>query len=236
MSANTLEGFRRNDGPPLVPWWHTALLVGTILAVAVTGTVLTREGRTSGLSGSVPRISGLYLPMIAVQCLLIFYVARVGRPRGVLRQLIGRGWTSATVALADVSIAALAWTLIEVCEVAWARLDGAGRAVAIVAGLPHSPGEQVTWVIVAVTVGFGEEVVYRGYLQNQFNALTGGCAGGALLQSAIFGAAHAEQGFATSLRFALYAFGLAMLANWRRSLLPGILCHVGLDLLGGLIR
>ncbi len=38
------------------------------------------------------------------------------------------------------------------------------------------------------------------------------------------------------IRLAAYGLALGALARWRRSLLPGILCHVAIDLASGLLR
>jgi hypothetical protein len=37
-------------------------------------------------------------------------------------------------------------------------------------------------------------------------------------------------------RIALYGVGFGALARWRRSLAPGIVCHVWTDLASGLLR
>ena len=52
----------------------------------------------------------------------------------------------------------------------------------------------------------------------------------------MFGLAHGEQGASAAARAALYGAGLGALARWRRSLAPGIVCHVWTDLASGLLR
>jgi membrane protease YdiL (CAAX protease family) len=100
--------------------------------------------------------------------------------------------------------------------------------------LPVSAREWAIYGFVAVSAGFCEELVYRGYLLVQLGAFTGSIGLGCVLQAALFGLAHAEQGAAVALRFALYAGLLGGLAVWRRSLIPGIVAHVALDLAAGL--
>ncbi|HEX7668488.1 MAG TPA: CPBP family intramembrane glutamic endopeptidase, partial [Polyangiaceae bacterium] len=77
-------------------------------------------------------------------------------------------------------------------------------------------------------------VVYRGYLRTQLAAFTRSMPLAVVLQGLLFGIAHGEQGLAIATRVAVYGVGLGGLAAWRRSLLPGILCHVALDLTSGL--
>jgi hypothetical protein len=91
-------------------------------------------------------------------------------------------------------------------------------------------------VLLAVSVGFCEEVVFRGYLQTQLTAFTGSRGLGIVLQAALFGIAHAEQGGASALRITGYGIILGGLAQLRRSLLPGIVSHVAIDLVSGFWR
>jgi membrane protease YdiL (CAAX protease family) len=105
----------------------------------------------------------------------------------------------------------------------------------VLAILPHTGAERIAWVVVAASVGFCEEVVYRGYLQTQLAGWTGNVAAAIVAQAALFGLAHGEQGAAVAARFALYGVGFGVLARWRGSLAPGIVCHIGVDLAGGLL-
>jgi membrane protease YdiL (CAAX protease family) len=111
-----------------------------------------------------------------------------------------------------------------------------GRNAAIAQLLPSTEAERLTWLVVAVSVGFCEEVVYRGYLQTQLAAFTRSRTLGVALQAALFGIAHLEQGPASALRIGAYGLVLGVLASARGSLLPGMLCHIGIDLASGLLR
>ena len=56
---------------PLAPAWHTIALVGLILAVAVTGTLLER-GATPAPAPPAHRIATVYLPVAFVQVGLFY--------------------------------------------------------------------------------------------------------------------------------------------------------------------
>jgi len=219
----------------LAPRWHTALLVGLIIGVALVGTFLTHRGvRIDAPAGAGSRIVSMYLPLTAVAWGLLVYVCRIGRPRSILPLLLGELWTGIGRASSDLSIAFLVWAIIEASEIAWTRVFGPTSSSAQ-ALLPQGITDLIAWVFVAASVGFCEEVVYRGYFQTQFKAFTHRSALAIVLQAALFGIAHAEQGAAAAARFTVYGCLLGALAHWRRSLLPGIVCHVGVDLASGLL-
>jgi membrane protease YdiL (CAAX protease family) len=225
--------------PPLASPGHTAALVGLMLAVAVTGTLLQFGGSpaplpTARVSSNPGRILGQYLPLLLVNGLLVLYVARLFRARNVLPQLLGRRWRSASEALADLLYALLAFALIVSLE-ALTRPLFAGRNAAVSALLPSTEAERLTWWLVASAVGVCEEIVYRGYLQTQLGAFTHSALLGVFLQALLFAVAHLEQGSGAALRIGAYGLILGALAQRRRSLLPGIVCHVAIDLVGGLL-
>jgi membrane protease YdiL (CAAX protease family) len=213
--------------PALAPWWHTATLVGLMLAVFVAGTLLgSGPEPESLLSGS--RLTSLYLPMLAVQWGLALYVVRIGRQRSFLRDLLGTGRPGQ--AAVDIASAAGAFALILASETFVHASFGTANNAARGALLPSSPAEHAVWVVVAVSVGVCEELVYRGYLLRQLRAFCHSLVAGCVLSALLFGLAHAEQGAGPAFRFGLYALLLSALAVWRRSLVPGILAHIALDL------
>jgi len=226
--------------PPLASLGHTAALVGVMLAVAITGTLLQQGGPSqatlgTGAGAAESRIYTRYLPLLLVNGLLVLYVARLFRPRNVLPQLIGRRVHGVTDVLVDLFYASLALTLIVALETLTQPLF-AGQNAALSALLPSTEAERLTWLLVASSVGFCEEVVYRGYLLVQLSAFTRSARLGLLLQAALFGLAHLEQGAGAALRSGVYGLIFAVLARHRSSLLPGIACHIGIDLAGGLLR
>jgi membrane protease YdiL (CAAX protease family) len=223
------------DSGLIAPRWHTAVLVSVMLAVAILGALLAVRGApTTALPDSRTRLVRVYLPMIAVQWGLLVYVCRVGRQKNVLRSLLGAVPSSVRRALTDVTIATVSGLVIFGVEVGCSRLFGVGRSASLGALLPRTAVERLTWVAVAASAGFCEEVVYRGYLQRQFAAFTGCPSVAVALSAALFGLAHGEQGLSVALRAFVHGLVFGVSAEWRRSLVPGILCHVAIDLAGGL--
>jgi membrane protease YdiL (CAAX protease family) len=218
----------------LAPAWHTAALVFVIAGVALTGTLLSsyKNAPPVAVVNSGRLIVAVYLPSIAVNGGLAAYVCRVGRGRSFFAELTGKRWTSFTRAGLDLILACAGWLLIELAEIAAARLFGPPSA-ATRALLPATQIERLAWCAFALSAGFCEEIVYRGYIQTQLGARTTPSMG-ILLQAVLFGWAHAAQGGWAALRLGVYGLGLGLLAKWRGSLVPGILCHVGVDLASGL--
>ena len=227
------------EAAALAPPWHTAALVAVMLAVAITGSLLQRAAPppvSAALPGSSStRIWQQYLPLLLVNGLLVLYVARLFRTRNALSDLVGRLWRRPADAAIDAAFAVLAFALIVAIEALTAPLF-AGRNAAVTALLPSTGAERLTWLFVASVVGACEELVYRGYLQTQLGAFTRSATLGLVLQAALFGLAHLEQGAGSALRIAVYGLGFGLLALRRASLLPGILCHVGIDVASGLLN
>ncbi len=228
--------FTASDARALAPRWHTALLVALILAVAITGTLLEQHAAPVAAQSPVEsRIVRQYLPLLLVNWGLTAYVCRLFLTHSTLPALLGRRWNEGGLLL-DLLLAFVLGMLIVALESLALHGNGAGRNAATWALLPSTEAERLTWLLVALSVGFCEEVVYRGYLQTQLGAFSGHPAIGVVAQAVLFGLAHLEQGVASALRVTGYGLVFGALAQFRRSLLPGIVCHVGIDLASAFLR
>jgi len=148
------------------------------VAVAVTGTLLryfAAPGSASlgSAASASSRITGQYLPLLLVNAGLTVYCCRIFRGRNALRDLLGERWLATGRTLSDLALASLAFMLILSVEALSVRLFGASRQSASASLLPTTEAERGCWALLAVSVGFCEEVVYRGYLQTQLAAFSG---------------------------------------------------------------
>jgi membrane protease YdiL (CAAX protease family) len=239
LDVETAPSDSSREASVLAPLGHTAALIAVMLAVALIGTLLQHAG-AQVLSSAPPassnaRIWSQYLPLLAANGLLVLYVARLFRPRNFLPELVGPCWRGPVTALVDLLCASLAMALIVAIEMSTGPLL-AGRNAAVSALLPSTEAERLTWFLVASSVGFGEEVVFRGYLQTQLGAFTQSPLLGVLLQAVLFALAHLEQGAGAASRIGVYGLILGVLVRYRGRLLPAILCHIGIDLASGLLR
>ena len=87
----------------------------------------------------------------------------------------------------------------------------------------------------SLTAGFCEELIYRGYLQRQFIALTWTVAGGILMQAIVFALGHGYQGWQFVALISVVAAMLGLLAYWRKSLRPGMIAHALQDGVTGIV-
>lgn len=221
---------------PLAPRWHTALLVTLMLMVGGLGIALHLLGHEPAPASLASKIGALYLPEIIVEWALALWCIRVLRGKSALGALVGRGWTSARRAAVDLASAAGLVVLIVGSESIWAHFSRATPSAAVLAILPATPLEKAVWVLVAVSAGFCEEVVYRGYLYVQLSAFLRSRNGAILGQALLFGLAHAQQGLGPALRFSVYGIAFAVVAVRRRSLYAGIVAHTAIDLTSGLLH
>ena len=219
-------------GGGAVPAWHPLALISLILLVSVTGFVLSPHAPS--VHAPPHRILGAYVPLLLVSWGLLLYVCRVGRPRFEFAELAGLHAYDSLRACGDAALALLAASFLVGGEVLWEGAFGAVRSEAAEALLPSTALERVVWCAVAVSVGISEEIVYRGYLARELGRWLASPLAGIFGQALLFALAHGEQGPATMLRFFVYASGLGALAFKRRSLVPGMLAHAGVDLLAGL--
>ena len=92
----------------------------------------------------------------------------------------------------------------------------------------------ILWVLLSLTAGFCEEVIYRGYLQKQFGVLLKSAWGGLIVQGLIFGGSHAYEGWQTMIQIGAFGILFGILAHWRKSLRPGMMAHAFQDAFSGL--
>jgi membrane protease YdiL (CAAX protease family) len=77
----------------------------------------------------------------------------------------------------------------------------------------------------ALTAGFVEEFVFRGYIQRQCEAVFGSTVVASILQLIIFTAGHFYQGWIRLIPVFLIGILLTIVALWRKSLVPGMVAH-----------
>jgi CAAX protease family protein len=218
----------------IAPLWHLGVLVLVTLALAAGGAAF-QSGSTS--SAEVVRqrnaLVPLYLSLIAFEWLLFGYVwfgLRLGGRR--IRELIGGRWTGWKDVARDLIIGLLFWVVWREAGVLVRLALGQNNAKSIASLLPEGPVELLLWLALSMSAGLCEEVVYRGYLQQQFSVLANNTAVGLVTQAILFGISHGYQGLRPVVTITVYGLLYGLLAQWRRSLRPGMIAHAWSDAVG----
>jgi membrane protease YdiL (CAAX protease family) len=100
--------------------------------------------------------------------------------------------------------------------------------------LPKNRTERAVWIVVSLTAGVCEEVLYRGWLLSLFAATLGSVWLGLLISSILFGFAHAYQGRPAILGTGAIGAVFGFLFIFSGSLIPGQVLHAAMDLNNGL--
>jgi len=212
---------------------HTTIVLVILGVWAFLGKIIADQMR-----GEVsPHRVRFYLLTILFEWLLVFFlVAGVRRSGAPLVLILGARWSSARQLLKDIGVAAAYWLVSSGLLVILARLLRVGpigpRMDFI---LPRGAAEITLWVALSVTAGICEEAIFRGYLQQQFIALTTNVLAGILLSAAVFGAAHAYQGYKMVILIGLYGAMFSILAYWRGTVRPGMIAHAFQDTVSGVV-
>lgn len=245
----------------IAPAWHTVVLIVGILAVSLSGGYRHPGGRGVGAANRIDT----YALTAGLEVALIGWVALGVRLRGVpLRALLGKTSSRFSSIAADAGIALLFWmgSLMALATLAlmWISIEAAithkpipiatgqsGKtsvpglpedeaARAVVQLAPSNAKEAVSWLLLCVLVGIAEELVFRGYLQQQFSAWTrGSAAGGVVFSAVMFGAAHGYEGGRAMFLLTVFGVFFSLLALFRRNLRAGIFAHSWHDAIAGLM-
>jgi len=221
---------------PVASPWHTACVVCMIAGLALAGrAALARQPMLANASHVKIYLSGLSVQWGLLALILLGLRRKV---MGVRRLIDANPWTFRR--LATYLLLALAGGVVwAICQNLLGKLLNAGpeqiRRI-LVAYMPRSAHETALWVLLALSAGFCEECIYRGYLLRQFRSWTGSAPLSIVLQAALFGFAHAAMPWQLIVTAACYGVLLGCLAAWQKSLVPGMFLHAGFDLLALAVR
>jgi len=100
--------------------------------------------------------------------------------------------------------------------------------------LPKNSTERAAWIVVSISAGICEEVLYRGWLLSLFAATLGSVWLGLLISSILFGFAHSYQGRRAIFGTGVIGVVFGLLFIFSGSLIPGQVLHAAMDLNNGL--
>ncbi|HVT29314.1 MAG TPA: type II CAAX endopeptidase family protein, partial [Lacipirellulaceae bacterium] len=203
------------------------------LAIAVGGgTLLHRFVIAPDQDSSHFRLECYYLLIIGFELFQLFFVLYgIRKTQTSMANLISGQWASIGSVVKDLFIGLAFWFLCLIVISVVTKAFGLHLQPSsdVRAMLPRTGTEIVLWMVLSVSAGFSEEVVYRGYLQRQFLALGKNLPLAIVGQAIVFGLIHSYQGLGHVLAISVMGALFGLLAVWRKSLRPGIIAHMWID-------
>jgi uncharacterized protein len=228
LTQSASDRYDRAAGPI-----HTIFVLAALAGWAFAGNILADRLITAV---NPHRIRFYTVTLLFEWLLFVFVVTGVRHNGASVLIVLGDHWHSARQVLRDIGIAVAFWIVSAIFLSILGSLlsfTAPGRNMEFI--LPHRVSELTIWVALSVTAAICEETVFRGYLQRQFIVLTKSVPFGILLSSAVFGVAHAYQGFRLVVLISLYGAMFGILAHWRKSVRPGMIAHACQDSFNGVL-
>jgi uncharacterized protein len=236
--------------------WHTAVFIVVLLAFSYSGA--NGQHQAVGKHGK----SYLYLFTIAWEWIMVGYIWLGTRKRGIgLGDLIGgnaaldrflsRGlpeWSEMRAStkrflalLIDAGTGVVFWLVSLGVLAIFAKLlgltkPGATNDIQDKIGFmaPGTGKELFLFLVLSATAGICEEIIFRGYLQRQFTAISRSAILGIVVQAIIFGAGHGYEGGKRMFLIAVLGAMFGILTYVRKSTKPAMVAHFCQDGVAGI--
>jgi membrane protease YdiL (CAAX protease family) len=238
--TTTSSGSQDPPGRPasVASWWHTASVLGILAAAAIHGAmVASRAGAAGASEGPTGSFIPGYVYSIGTEIGLAYWVWVGAHWNGKgMADLTGGRWTSFGQATADFGIAIPFWVVWEFT----ARIVGNAVTQKVPDTysyhVPSGAAEVFLWILVSISAGFCEELLFRGYLQRQFHSATGSVVVAVLLQGVIFGLLHSYKGWSQVITITALGILYGALVAWRRNLRASMIAHAWSDIYEGYVK
>ncbi|HLW83393.1 MAG TPA: CPBP family intramembrane glutamic endopeptidase [Candidatus Acidoferrales bacterium] len=222
----------------IAPLWHTIVFVLIIVGISALSYFTTRQftgAHGGGLTEGERMLT--YAGTLIQEWVLFLYVYLGMRRRVTVRQCINARWAGAGDVWRDIGIAFGVWAVLIVIEGVFSvivRSHGAAGTKVVEELIPHAAMELPVWTALAISAGFCEEFIFRGYLQEQCKRLTGSVAVAVVIQAIFFGLGHGYQGWTHMIAIFLLGLVFGIVAAWRKSLAPTMIAHGWTDWFSGI--
>jgi len=233
MTSIAVITARNTRQQPLAPWWHTVLVLSPI-AIGSIASAHQHGLPNANLPGLTHRLSSYFTVLVEewLGVLLVWLALR--RRRLAVSGLVSGRWQTTRAFLRDLGVAIGFMVVVIPTVGALAYVLGANANTALANIPPTTLVELLVFLALGASAGFAEELIFRGYLIQQFSAWTGRFSIAIMLQGVVFGLAHGFYGKAM-LAVMVQGWLLGLLVYWRKSLRPGMLAHGLQDSIGGIV-
>ncbi len=231
MPEATLHSPDESGQNLIAPLWHTVVVVLILLGFSALGARshsafgVRRHGRVAG-----------YITAALFEWLVVAFIwFGLRLRRNNLGKLLGQTWLSWKRLFQDLGLAVIFLVTSNIILAGLAVALKAKPSQALRSLFPKGPAEIVAFLLLSLTAGICEEIIFRGYLQRQLTLLSKSAATGVIIQGILFGCAHGYQGSKYMAMISVYGCLFGVMAYWRRSLLPGMTAHFLQDGVLGLL-
>lgn len=223
---------------PAASWWHTASVLGILAAAAIHGAMVASRTASAGApAGPTGSFLPGYIYSIGTEIGLAYYVWAGAHWNGKgLADLTGGRWTSVGQMMADFAIAIPFWVVWEFTARIVSKVVTQKVPDTYSYHVPTGLAEVILWILVSISAGFCEELLFRGYLQRQFHAATGSAVAAVLLQGVIFGLLHSYKGWSQVITITALGILYGALVAWRRNLRASMIAHAWSDIYEGYVK
>lgn len=235
------EGKRRPQ--KIASWWHLAGVLLIMAGITAWGLRLQQVGPANASVAAAGQlidhsqaIKNYFIGILGDWGLLYFCWAGVHWNGGNLETLTRGRWATWKGLGKDVVIALPFWLVWEATAYGVQWILGPSTARSTASMLPQSAIEVVIWIVVSIVAGFTEEIQSRGYLQQQFHALSGNIVVAILVQGVVFGLMHSYQGWKRVVVISVLGVLYGTLAAWRKNLRANMIAHAWSDVWAGWLR
>ena len=216
---------------PIAPWWHTIGLLVFLLVSAIYGV------STAKYPSPLPYTARFLLACMSKIALLGAVIGGVYHRSAFLRSTVlqrARPWsnefgTGLIVYFIGIVLAssAVAMRLL---------LHQPRKSVppAVLAMFPHTTAEVLVWLVVSLTAGVAEEILFRGYLLRQFTAWTGRASVAIALLSVLFGVVHLYEGLPAVVALTLLSVLYCAVTLYRGNIRAVMIAHSLQDFSAGI--
>jgi CAAX protease family protein len=217
----------------IAPWWHTLVVLLALGTWAYFGKLRADHLRAAE---NVDRIL-MYLRTMCFEWLLLgFVLVGLWLRKAPFRAVLGERWRSVRTIAIDLGLGVLFLVFSVMISAVFISRGHGSADPAVRFLLPGTPAEKSLWILLSLTAGICEEAINRGYLQRQFSAWSRSATLGIILQALVFGACHAYQGFLRTIPITALGLLLGVLAQWRKTVRPGMITHFLQDALAIFVK
>jgi membrane protease YdiL (CAAX protease family) len=218
--------------------WHTVTIL-LFFALMIFKDAHHASDVVASASGPIPHgamIRGYLISILFGAGMAYWCWAGVHWNGGTLRDLTGGRWTKWSDFGVDIAIAVPFLFVWEGTASLMHRLVDSVQTATTPYQAPSGFVEVSLWILVSLAAGIGEEIIFRGYLQKQFQAASRSIVVAVILQGLVFGLLHTYEGWKQVMIIAPLGILYGALAAWRKNLRANMIAHTVSDLWEGWLK